>query len=269
MSHEEVSSEMGDDIYANPSVQASGAESSQHAVPAQGPRPIERQGQSTAMGWGKGPVSADTRKFKYDVMRGKIGKALPFSASKVDRMEADVAGDMLHSIHVMYGIDKEDERRLVAFDKALFWEHAINGASLMQPGRGKLIVDSVGFDIQPLKDKLGVDQRRFFRAFADDVATVVVEVMDAYDFYDPESVEKVAMIKQIAVARGLQKFPRLIHDSSDAGTDLSYDERVAVMGSKRIVLESTVNVADSNMANRTVGARAPDGGLTTGVGRSL
>jgi hypothetical protein len=171
-------------------------------------------------------------------------------------MSAKEAGDALEAIHSMYGISRESEARLVAFDKALFFEHSINGASLLQPGRGELIVDGVSFDITPFKEKLGVDQRRFFRAFADDIADVNKEVLAAYDVYDPESVEKVGFIRQIAAIRGLQKYPHLIHDSSDAASSLTYDEHAAVANSKRVVLESTVNQADSWLAPRTMGARA-------------
>lgn len=256
-------SEFGDDMFANPNVEVPRSQSSgnQEAIPGQktGPQALRREvPTSGGRGWGRGPVPVDGRKFRYDVVRGRGSKPLNFSASKADRMSANDAGDMLDAIHKMYGIDRETEDRLVAFDNALFFEHSINGASLLQPGRGELRVDGMSFDIQPLKDKLGIDQRRFFRAFADEIAAVNQKVLDAYDFYDPESVEKVAFIRQIAAARGLQKYPRLIHDSSDAGTDLSYDERAAVANSKRVVLENTVNQADSWLAPRTKGAQPAD-----------
>jgi len=255
-------SEFGDDMFANSNVVLPASEDSAQGTfqaSGSGPKAIRReQGGATSRGWGRGPAPIDGRKFRYDVTRGRGSKPLNFSASKADRMSASEAGDMLEAIHKMYGVDREVEARLVAFDKALFFEHSINGASLLQPGRGYLIVDGMSFDIQPLKDKLGVEQRRFFRAFADDIAAVNKEVLDAYDYYDPESVEKVGYIRQIAAIRGLHKYPRLIHDSSDAGTDLSYDERAAVANSKRVVLESTVNRADSWLAPRTKGAEPGD-----------
>jgi len=91
---------------------------------------------------------------------------------------------------------------------------------------------------------LGVDQRRFFRAYADDIAEVNREVLDAYDPYDAVAAEKAAQVHQVAVERGLQKFPHLAHDSSDACLGLSYDERLAVIASKRVVIPSTVNAVD-------------------------
>jgi hypothetical protein len=211
---------------------------------------------STTVGWGRGPIPIDRRKYRYDILRGRSSPALPFTASRADRMDPEEAGSVLHRIHQMYGIDRAEEARLVAFDKALFFEHTINGASLLQPGRGYLTVDGVQFDVLPFKRLLGVEQRRFFRAFADDILAVNREVLDSYDAYDPVSSEKVGQLHQLSAERGLQKFPYLVHDSSDAALMLTYDERAAVMNSKRIVLESTVNQADSLLAARMVGSKS-------------
>jgi len=213
--------------------------------------PLERAAPApVGTGWGKGPIPVDKRKFRYDVLRGRSTAPLSFSASKADRMDASEAGDVLNKIHIMFGIQSAEESRILAFDKALFFEHTINGASLMQPGRGSLTVDGVQFDIQPIKRALGVDQRRFFRAFADNIADVNREVLEGFDVYDPVSVEQVGQLHQLAAERGLQKFPFLVHDSSDACNSLTYDERVAIMASKRVVLESSYNTADAMMANR-------------------
>lgn len=263
--HADNLSEYGGDVFAQAPMPAMTTGSNQSGTQTgAGPQPLRREGGgNTPQGWGKGPIPVDTRKFRYDVTRGRGTKPLTFSASKVDRMSANEAGDTLEAIHVMFGIDREVEARLVAFDNALFFEHSINGASLLQPGRGELVVDGMVFDIHPFKEKLGVDQRRFFRAFADDIADVNKQVLDSYDPYDPVSVEKVGFIKQIAAVRGLQKYPHLIHDSSDACSRLSYDERAAVANSKRVVLDSVVNNADALLAPR-VGS----GSSSRGIGGS-
>lgn len=193
---------------------------------------------------GRGPVPVDARKFRYDRTRASALPALGFSASKADRMDAADAGAMLDRLHQMYGIDRESEDIIAAFDKALFFEHSINGASLLQPGRGKLFVGDATFELQLAKTLMGTEQRRFFRAFADEIADVNREVLASYDAYDPISSEKYGQLLQVAVERGLQKYPHLAHDSSDAGVRLSVEERVAVMASKRVVLSSTVNKAD-------------------------
>lgn len=260
--HADNVSEYGGDMFV-PAVMPGAAAARDDSLPREGAQPLRREGGGIkSSGWGKGPVAPDTRKFRYDVVRGRSAKPLAFSASKVDRMSAHEAGNLLDAIHRMYDVDREVEARLVAFDSALFFEHAINGASLLQPGRGELVVDGMVFDVQPMKEKLGVDQRRFFRAFADDTAAVLKAVLEAYDPYEPESVEKIGYIRQIATVRGLQKYPHLIHDSSDACASLSYDERAAVANSKRVVLESVTNNADALLVAR------PGSSVGTKVGGS-
>jgi len=206
--------------------------------------------------FGKGPVSVDARKFRYDVTRARVGAAYTFGASRADRMDAIEAGDLLHRLHQVFAIEAEPENRIAGFDKALFWEHTINGASLLQPGRGVLSVGESRFDLAVVKSMLGPEQRRFFRAFADDIADVNRQVLAEYDPYDPESIEKHGQLMQVAVERGLQKYPYLAHDSSDAGVRLSIEERMALMASKRVVLGSTINKADK-IQERVAGDAAP------------
>jgi len=209
-----------------------------------GVRPIERVVAPTGRGWGKGPIPIDRRRFRYDVLQARAAPALAFSASKMDRLDAVSAGDMLHSIHEMFALDRELEPRILAFDRALWFEHTVNGASLAQPGRGSLLVDGVSFDIRVVKDKLGVDQRRFFRAYADEIAESNRSIIASLDPYDPLSVEMVGQLKQVAQERGLHKFPHLAHDSSDACLEISFEERSAIMASKRLVIATTANAVD-------------------------
>jgi len=171
-------------------------------------------------------------------------EALPFGATRADRMDAAEAGRLLHRIHEVFEIDTEEENVIAAFDKALFFEHAVNGASLLQPGRGALSVGESVFELSVVKTILGTDQRRFFRAFADEVIEVNREVLASYDAYDPATVEKHGQLMQVAVERGLQKYPHLAHDSSDAALRISVEERMALMASKRSVLPTVVNNAD-------------------------
>jgi hypothetical protein len=220
---------------------------------------VTRAAPSVGRTVGKGPVGADPRKFKYDRVLASTMPQLEFSASKADRMDASDAGGVLDRIHRIYGIDREGEDVIAAFDKALFFEHTINGASLLQPGRGLLSVGSSSFELATVKDLLGVDQRRFFRAYADEIADVNREVLASYDPYDPVAAEKYGQLVQVAVERGLQKYPHLAHDSSDAGLRLSVEERVALMNSKRSVLTSTVNNADK------ISVRAPADAGTEGT----
>lgn len=202
---------------------------------------------------GRGPVRPDPRKFRYDVVRARTMPHVSFGATRIDRMDAVEAGDTLDRIHRVVGIDRSNENIIAAFDKALFLEHALNGASLLQPGRGMLRVGEAEFELASIKTMLGEAQRRFFRAYADDIAVVLKEVIAAYDPHEPEAAEQYGQIEQIAVERGLQKFPYLIHDSSDAGVRLVVEERNALISSKRVVLESVVNKVDA--APRRVDAK--------------
>jgi len=213
---------------------------------------VTRQASESGRTIGKGMVPRDARKFKYDTVRARTLPALEFGASKVDRLDADVAGDMLDRIHKVYGIDREGEDVLQAFDRALFFEHTINGASLLQPGRGSLRVQGCEFEIELIKKLLGVDQRRFFRAYADNIASVNQLVLDAYDPYDPVATEKYSQVMQVAVSRGLHKFPHLAHDSSDAG-NLTLEERFALATSKRVVIPTVVNNVDKVADRVSVG----------------
>jgi len=174
-------------------------------------------------------------------------------------MDAEDAGDMLDRIHRMYGLEKLDENIIAAFDKALFFEHTINGASLLQPGRGKLYVGDSAFELESVKKLMGEQQRRFFRAYADEIAETNREIAASYDPYDPVTAERYGQLLQVAVERGLQKYPHLAHDSSDAGVRLTVEERVAVIASKRVVLQSTVNNVDK------LPERAPPTGFTGGT----
>jgi len=232
----------GQGLYAEAPTHGGGGEATRSTVFR--PAGVVRSAPASARAYGRGDVAVDPRKFRYDRNRARAMPVLPFGASRADRMDAGDAGDALERIHVMYGINRDTEDVIAAFDKALFFEHTINGASMLQSARGTLTVGASHFDLSIVKTALGVDQRRFFRAYADDIADVNREVIKAYDAYEPTSVEKYGQLMQVAVERGLQKFPYLAHDSSDAGVRLSVEERVALIASKKIVLESVVNNVD-------------------------
>lgn len=196
------------------------------------------------MGWGRGPAAPDGRKFKFDITRARTQPALAFSASKVDRLDAELAGEKLKQILDKFGIMNEDESRIYAFMNALFFAHTLNGGSILQPGRGVLRVDGVEFDMAAVSAILGVEARRFYRAYADEIADANQMVLDNCDPLDPVTMEMYGQLMQVAHERGLQKYPKFSHDSADACVHMSLEERRAVMASKRMVLLGTVNRAD-------------------------
>lgn len=237
---DDVQSEVGD---ADPFRAGAAAQPKPQQAGAAGG--FTRVAQPVQTGWGRGPAMRDKRKFRYDVTAAHTRKAIPFGATKVDRLDASVAGDLLDKIHKTFGIDREVEERIFAFDQGLWYEHAVNGGSTLQANRGTIRVETVEFDIPVIVKILGVDARRFFRAYADEISACLRTVLSRYSPYDPESGEMYAAVMQVAVARGLQKYPHLIHDSSDAGVEMSIEERMAVQASKRYVIASTANMADA------------------------
>jgi len=194
---------------------------------------------------GRGRVKYDPRKYKYDVLRGQ-GANLPFEATKDDRMSAADAGEMLHRLHVTFGVDRETEAVLNAFDRAVFFCHTVNGGSTLMPGRSVFSVpgQTAEFSFATVRDVLGVDQRRFFRAYADDIAEVNLQVLRDYDPYDPVKAEQWGWLVSIAEERGLSRYPQLCHDSADACLRLSVTERAAVAASKALVISTSNNSAD-------------------------
>lgn len=202
---------------------------------------------------GRGVIPVDPRKFRYDKVRARTLPMVEFGATKADRMDAEEAGDLLHRIHEVFRIQHEGEDILQAFDNALFFEHTINGASMLQPGRGKLYVGDSEFELATVKRLLAGNQRRFFRAFADEIADVNLAVLRAYDPYDVKAAEKHGQLMQVAIARGLHKYPHLAHDSSDAGLRISLEERFALATSKRLVLPSVINSVDKTADRVPVG----------------
>jgi len=175
-----------------------------------------------------------------------------FSAEREDRMTADEAGRRLHEMHVVFGVQAEEDGFLKSFDDALFFCHTLNGGSVLVPGRSGFTVGGQLFSYKIVVDKLGVDLRRFFRAYADDVADVNKLVISEYDPYDPVKAERHAWLMQVAQEKGLQRHPHLAHDSADACTRINMTERAALIQSKREVLVSNFNSADRMRLNPRV-----------------
>lgn len=224
----------------------------------QGRRGVTRQMETPVSGFGKGPVPYDSRKFKYDIYRAQATQA-SFAVTRDDRMSAEQAGDMLHNIHTKLGIDRVEEHKLRAFDDGLFLCHTLNSGSVLQPGRSKIFVDGQQFDAAEVNKFLGEDNRRFYRAFADEIKAVNRKVLKDYDPYNPVAVEHYGWIMQVALERGIHRFPHLAHDSADACVDITITERIAVANSKKLVISNSINAIDRANANsRTDSGRGYD-----------
>jgi len=190
----------------------------------------------------------DKRKFNYDVIQAIKDPDVPWHVVKADRLEAADAGEKLHHIHKMYGIERENPSIIRAFDNALFFCHTINSGSVLQPDRSWLLVRGDRFSFLPVITYLGTDLRRFFRAFAEEIKEVNKAVLDDYDPYDVNKAEKHSWLLEVAMDRGLMRFPYLAHDSSDKCA-LTPVERAAVSVSKTSVFGSIINAPDRFNSN--------------------
>jgi len=199
----------------------------------------------------------DKRRYRYDTVRG-MSEKLPFAASMERQLSAVEAGNMLHAIHGMYGLAAENEGVLWAFDRALWFCHTLNGGSVMNAGRATFSVPGRTHEFKyfDVCQFLGNDVRRFFRAFADDIRRVNVEVLRNYDVADFERREMHAALLRVAHDRNLSRHPDLAHDSADACTGLTKEEMLSLSVSKTSVLADSVNMADrkvKDLRTQTVG----------------
>lgn len=197
---------------------------------------------------GKIKPAFDRRKFRYDVLQALKDPEIPWHVVKSDRLEAEEAGDRLHHIHKMYGIERENPNIVKAFDNALFFCHTVNSGSVLQPDRSWLIVRGDKFSFGPVITYLGTDLRRFFRSFATEIMEVNKKILADYDPYNPTNAEKHDWLLEVAMDRGLMRFPYLAHDSSDK-CSLTPVERAAVSSSKTSVFGSIINAADRFNSN--------------------
>jgi len=200
----------------------------------------------------------DPRKFKHDRLAAQRVTPVAWHVTKDDCMEAEEAGRKLSRIHTVYGIDKSAPEVIEAFNNGLFFAHTINSGSTLQPARSVIKLkrtpeDIVSeFSMMEVIQSLGVDIRRFFRAYADEVRAVNEHVIASYDPADFESVERFNWLIAVAHERGMSRHPELAHDSADKCTGLLPVERAALAVSKVGVFGNIVNTADKIHSNSRV-----------------
>lgn len=195
----------------------------------------------------KGRVKpVDTRRFKFDVIRGRA-TAPGFEVTKDDRMSPQEGGQMLDQIHTTFGLAGKSAGDIFAFNQALFINHAINGGSTIAPGRAFFYVDGyTAFSTAKVRDILGVNNRRFWRCFADAIKDAIKSFMSNYDPFNLVQDEIFNMIVSVARSRGIARYPHLCHDSADACLEVDAAEAAAVASSKQFVLSSSMhNNADT------------------------
>lgn len=193
---------------------------------------------------GKAISDVDPSMYPFNVVAGsRSGNVI--IAGRDDRMSPKDASAKLSLILESFGIISESHEFCYDFTQAMFVAHALNGASVVGPGRANFYVGGYPYSYGTVMKILGPDARRFFRAYADDIAKAISRVLDLYDPSDHDSVRMCGQIRSIAVIKQLVQFPYLIHDSADACVKLSPAEVAAVNRSKGLVLNETPNAVDS------------------------
>lgn len=198
-------------------------------------------------GMSRGPFGACKHTCATDVVSLNDVKVV---VSRDDRMPSGEAARTLDLVQARFGAVGSAQIR-ERFTAALWLCHTVNGSSTLMPGRSTFSVpDLVGqIDYGDVIKLLGVNARRFFRSYADDIADVNRRTLSAHDPGDPVAVENWSWIMGVAATRGLARYPYLAHDSADACLHLNLAERAALAASKVAVLSAVTSTADDDFTD--------------------
>jgi len=225
---------------------------------------IVREAPKSAPRIGTHPPARDLRKYPpMDIKRG-LSTAKGFTVTKVDRMSVGEAKQTWGRLLAVYGLSTVEDGYIIDFMDAIFFQHTINGGSVLQPDRAKFSIGGNDFDFKSAHEILGNDLRRFYRTHADEVRVVNQKVLMEYDPNDMVKKEKYDWLMEVAYKRGLQRHPDLSHDSSTACTGLDATQRAAIAASSTYVIGNSFNTADTLQAGRAV-ASADNVDSTAGV----
>lgn len=230
-----TSSEVGEDLYNQASNQGGSG------VTREVPRAVRPIGYVQPL--------ADPRLVSYDRLAARSSAPVLWEATKDDRMSAVEAGMKMRALYDLYGLRGESPEVLEAFHDSMYFSHTLNGASVLQPGRAKLIIGGNPMDYSRAVNFLGPDLRRFNRAYAGEIRSNNKRILsEASDPSNIVAMEKAALLRQVAAEKGLSRFPDLAHDSADACLDLTDAEVAALTASKAMIFSSGENMADRNRA---------------------
>jgi len=192
------------------------------------------------------------RLWRYDRDQGAANATLKGGTDKADRTPIEEAARLMHTIHVAFQVDKQMEGYLYDFDSSMFICYTLNGGSQFTPTeRVQFYVGTPSengytdaYSFSTVYSILGVEFRRFFRTYANELIEACRQAIYRCDFNDEEAVEKRKLLLLHAQARGVTRYPHLCADCTDAATDLSVNEYHAVLSSKQVVLANTANSVD-------------------------
>lgn len=198
------------------------------------------------------PKGRGKRLWGYDRAQGAANATLRGGCDKADRLSVEEAARLLQTIHSAFAVDRQMEGFLYDFDHSMFICYTLNGGSQFTPSnRVKFYVGRPtesgyehSFSFATVHSILGVDFRRFFRTFADDVIDACRQVIEHCDYEDAEMVEKRQQLILLAQARNISRYPHLCADCADAAVDIGGNEYHAVLKSKATVIAGAVNSVD-------------------------
>jgi hypothetical protein len=225
------------------------------------------EGKAAAMTMGRPQRRNFDRLVPYDFSQGVKG-GIPFGSSTNREMSAVEATDRLRKLMDRNGLRGHTDAEKHAFTQAMLLAHAKNSASVITPDRARFWVGVPGQEgfqsfnyYLDILDPLGADARRFFRVFADMTLAIVEGRLAQIDSEDDDIQDDIRHIKWVAADRGLERYPRVIHDSADACSNLTVAERTAIGMGKATIFATKPNAADQvRMYKTAVAASALAGG---------
>lgn len=191
----------------------------------------------------------DPRVIRHDRLAARASAPIPWEVTVDSQMPAHEAGDKIADLHTLFRLEGASPVVHEAFLEAVLFAHTLNSGSVLQPGRAQFSVggNTNYLDFNRVVLHLGPDNRRFFRALANETREVNKRVLQAAT--DPDDIvanEKVAWLRNAAAKRGMSRHPELTHDSADACWNLTDAEQAALVASKAMVFSTTANMADRN-----------------------
>lgn len=196
--------------------------------------------------WGPSSFGRVAKLLPFDTAAAYQDRPVGFSATYNKVMPAKDASAMVSALIRRCGAVGQVESVQLALVNAILLSHAKNSGSVIQPSRAVFKVNG-GRELNFYEDVitvLGDDARRFFRAFADQTREVVRERITGYRAGDTNYDEDYRDIMMVAKQRGLDRYPDLIADSSEACSNLTRVESDAIGASKMSILSRTDNMAD-------------------------
>jgi len=192
-------------------------------------------------------------------------------------MDAKQAAQVTDALIRNTGLSKESDGVQKAFVDAMLLCLAKNSSSQQQPGRAEFVVETTRFNLfSDVIEVLGADARRYFRAYADITRDILLslqaKIKAGLTDDSEESVQTYLFLQRdwndvmrVANERGLARVPHLIHDSAEACTGLTVQERAFLAASKRSVIATIT----SNYLDNPVLARNKGGGAAKLLGAKI